>query len=263
MAGRGSAPRVALTAPTNAESDPACPKTGETKLPGHYDPNQPRVPAGHPDGGEWTSEGDGENPQPVFYDPRRFAIQKAIEAALAFFTWLSTRNNDDQRAIISFNAHKYQRESGGEFDFNKVQLLTRNQVSEVCERLSQVQELTDRATMAAADLGYMSPTQRGTEIHVRVKRDVDALHDSNFRAEVSYLKTVSETSDPPEASYGAKGSIRVDVLENREDGTVCVYDLKTGRGGLSVARMAEIAGTVSKSFRHVNQIIVTEVRPTR
>ncbi len=25
--------------------------------PSHYDPNQPRVPAGHPDGGQWTSDG--------------------------------------------------------------------------------------------------------------------------------------------------------------------------------------------------------------
>jgi hypothetical protein len=26
-----------------------------------YDPNQPRVPAGNPDGGQWTSGGSGEN----------------------------------------------------------------------------------------------------------------------------------------------------------------------------------------------------------
>src|SRR4030081_3776522 len=25
----------------------------------HFDPNQPRVPAGHPDGGQWTSGGSG------------------------------------------------------------------------------------------------------------------------------------------------------------------------------------------------------------
>src|SRR3981189_102579 len=25
----------------------------------HFDPNQPRVPAGHPDGGQWTGQGGG------------------------------------------------------------------------------------------------------------------------------------------------------------------------------------------------------------
>jgi ATP-dependent exoDNAse (exonuclease V) beta subunit len=236
--------------------NPACPKQ-ENQMPFHYNPNQPRVPAGQHEGGEWTSEGDGEQStsQPAFFDRSREASRKAIEAVLAFFAWLSARNSDDQQAIISFNAR--------EFKLDKVELLTRDEVNKACERLGQVQELTDRATAAAVALGFMSPSQRGTEIHFRVKQDVDALHDPNFRAEVSYLKTRSETSDPPEASYGDKGSIRVDVLENKGDGTVCVYDLKTDRSRLSLARMAEITAAVFKSFDYVDRIIVTEVRPSR
>ena len=36
-------------------------------MPYHYNPNQLRVPAGHHDGGQWTSEGGqpGERVQPV------------------------------------------------------------------------------------------------------------------------------------------------------------------------------------------------------
>jgi hypothetical protein len=30
-----------------------------------YNPNQPRVPAGNPDGGEWTSEGGASNAKPI------------------------------------------------------------------------------------------------------------------------------------------------------------------------------------------------------
>ena len=61
--------------------------------------------------------------------------------------------------------------------------------------------------------------------------------------------------------YGEKGSIRVDVLENRGNGTVCVYDIKTGQSGLSPARMAEIAGTVFRTYAGTKRIIVTEIRP--
>src|ERR1700730_2075096 len=36
----------------------------------HFNPDQPRVPAGHPDGGQWTSEGGGKpgNQQQVISD---------------------------------------------------------------------------------------------------------------------------------------------------------------------------------------------------
>lgn len=71
---------------------------------GGYDPNQPRVPAGHSDGGEWTDDDrwsngrwstdrrDGQRGalqlaagEPPPFDPRRFALwlaRKAIEAVL-------------------------------------------------------------------------------------------------------------------------------------------------------------------------------------
>jgi hypothetical protein len=65
-----------------------------------------------------------------------------------------------------------------------------------------------------------------------------------------------------EGTYGAKDTIRVDVLERRDQATVCVYDIKTGRSGLSVPRMAEITTSVFKAYGPVLRIIVTEVRPT-
>ena len=33
-----------------------------------YDPNQPRIPAGNPDGGQWTEKGDGENERRILSD---------------------------------------------------------------------------------------------------------------------------------------------------------------------------------------------------
>jgi len=52
------------------------------------------------------------------------------------------------------------------------------------------------------------------------------------------------------------------VLENVADqGTVCVYDIKTGRRGLSCPRMDEIAFNVHRLYPGTQRIIVIEVRP--
>ena len=65
------------------------------------------------------------------------------------------------------------------------------------------------------------------------------------------------------AKYGAKNSVRIDAYENhRENSTVCVYDPKTGRRGLSFPRMAELAEAARSLFHYNPQhIIVIEVRP--
>jgi hypothetical protein len=64
-----------------------------------------------------------------------------------------------------------------------------------------------------------------------------------------------------EENYGKKDSIRIDVLERVDTTTVCVYDIKTGRTGLSVPRMTEIASNVFKAFSGTQRIIVSEIRP--
>jgi hypothetical protein len=59
------------------------------------------------------------------------------------------------------------------------------------------------------------------------------------------------------------GSRRIDVLENPGNGTVCVYDIKTGEAGLRAARAAELASTVQYFYPGTQRIIVTEVRSGR
>ena len=93
---------------------------------------------------------------------------------------------------------------------------------------------------------------------MHLKHQIDNLRNPNFRAEVSLLKGLAD-----DATYGAKGSIRIDVFENVGNGTVCVYDIKTGRSGLSPARMAEIATTVLAAYPGTRRIIVSEIRPLR
>jgi hypothetical protein len=223
-----------------------------------YDPNQPRVPAGNADGGQWTNQGSSPSSvQPIFYDPRRLAVQKALEAGLAFYTWLSARNGRDSQAIITFNASEFRPDGRGELDLSDVKLLDRDRVDAACPRLGEVQERTDAATDAIRRSGrYLPPAEFGTAVHTNLKKQIQDLGDPRFRAEVSYLKNQEE-------NYGRKDSIRIDVLEDVGDGTVCVYDIKTGRRGLSVARTAEIATNVFNAFSGTQRIIVSEIRPRR
>jgi hypothetical protein len=79
-------------------------------MPYHYNPNQPRVPQGHSDGGQWT-DGDGGGPiKPAYLAPLvPPAVKTTLEAALALFTWLSARNSHDRQAIIAIKAREHRR----------------------------------------------------------------------------------------------------------------------------------------------------------
>lgn len=239
---------------------------------GHYDPNQPRVPAGNSDGGQWTDDdggiaaselNDSEHPQLAQFSPNsppvRTPVRGPLGALLALFAALSARNTPEQRAVLEFNAREFLPNADGEFDQGKVGVLNRNQVNENCPRLGEVQSRTNHATeVIDRSAANMSAQQRGTAIHTHLKYQIENLGNPNFRAEASLLKELAA-----DAEYGAKGSIRIDVLENVGNGTVCVYDIKTGRSGLVPARMAEIAKTVLKAFPGTQRIVVSEIRPFR
>jgi hypothetical protein len=206
----------------------------------------------------------------VQYDPRRLVVQKGIEAVLALFALLSRRNSRNERAIFQFRARQYNREGTDGFTADNVRLLSRDDVNRVCKRLEWVQRMTDGIAVAERPFkDTMSPTQYGTRIHAMLKEEIDVLRDPNFRAEVSYLKWLEEkmqANEPPapsELTYGAKGSIRIDVLEKTDRETVCVYDIKTGRQGLSPARFNEIRRSVFNAYKDAQHIIITEVRPTQ
>jgi hypothetical protein len=104
----------------------------------HYDPNQPRVPAGDHDGGQWTSGGNAnpilERVQYTPHTPRRSVRRNRLEDVLALFALLSRHNSDNARAVLEFNARQYNREDTDAFSEDNVSLLTRNDVNRVCER---------------------------------------------------------------------------------------------------------------------------------
>lgn len=73
----------------------------------------------------------------------------------------------------------------------------------------------------------------GTKKHSLFKQKVDALGDPNIRTEQTFVNGKIEP-------YGTKGGVRVDVIEYLPDGTITVYDLKTGSATLTQSRITQI-----------------------
>jgi hypothetical protein len=157
--------------------------------------------------------------------------------------------------------------------------LTEQELNDACPKHPKVQEFTDKAAAKARhDRSDWGPAGFGTEVRKLVARDVTGIdpntgkpgklsepQDPNFLAEVSALKTLAADADaPPLPRYGEKGTVRVDVLENRPKiATVCIYDIKTGERALYIPRMLEIARSVYKYYPNTERMIITEIRPHR
>jgi hypothetical protein len=85
----------------------------------HYDPHQPRIPSGQHGGGEWTSGGNANSIlQPVRYTPRTPRTPDRpdwFEQVLARFSRLSRHNSPNARAVLGFNARRYNRKDPDSF----------------------------------------------------------------------------------------------------------------------------------------------------
>lgn len=199
------------------------------------------------------------------------ATAATVRLGLTLYGWYLSRRQRDQHPVVAFKARDFQPE--GEADTPQlawVGNLTRDEVDDACPRHIDAQNITNEAAASTNRSDYRTPQEYGTAVHLKVRNAINGPNpkrpkDPNFRAEISLLKTLEETGKPEdqEASYGRPGSVRVDVLENTEDNTVCVYDIKTGTSGLSPARFAEISRTVYLRFPETQRIIVIEVRPGR
>lgn len=181
----------------------------------------------------------------------------AVTAATALFTWLSKHNDDGGAAVFSFKANEFGPGADPKLEAEWVGRVSRDDVDNACPRHGEVQLRTDAAAFrAVSDPTFTNAATYGTAVHKLLEIDINGLRDSNFRAEESFIKGETER-------YGFPGTIRIDVLENVRNGTVCVYDIKTGRTELSLARSAEIARAVYGHFGGTTRILVIQVKPRR
>jgi len=199
----------------------------------------------------WTPSGPEPvaTVQPAFFPGAAVAVEEAaaatIELGLTLYTWYLSRRQRDQQPVVAFKARDYQpagQSAGAELAY--VGTLTREETEKACPRQVDAQHFTNEATTGISPSDYETPQKYGTAVHVRVR---DIVNGPNRQ----------------ETDYGELGSIRVDILENTKYNTVCVYDIKTGKSGLSAARFAEISRTVHLRFPNTLRIIVIEIRPGR
>lgn len=216
----------------------------------------------HDDAGRFTTadgaggSGAGGEPRRDRSDGVRIALaDPRITAALSLFTFLSGQKPADETPFVQFNARSFVPGAGRDATAVRVGSLSRDEVDSNCPRHVEVQKLTDHAVTRVEEEGnYWGATAKGSRIHSALKESIDGLNDGNFRAEVSAIKSKEE-------AYGARNSIRVDVLENVGNGTVCVYDIKTGKIGLSIGRMQEIANNVHSLYPGTQKVVLIETRP--
>ncbi|MGO4403785.1 hypothetical protein AB4Z10_05895 [Bosea sp. RAF48] len=214
----------------------------------------------------WTQSGPEPDAtvQPAY--SKRDAIQTIISGGAALFNWQSPYNSGDgQQTIMGFNARDYR---PGESTSGKVELsycgrVSNEQAELACRRLPDVQEMADRAANAAGSPElYPSRAIYGSVVHGHFSRYMKDRYDPYFKAEQSFIKENEEGAVESAVRYGYPGSIRVDAYEYRQDGTLCVYDLKTGNAGLSDRRAEILANAAKMGFGPVRRILVIEVRPS-
>ena len=184
-------------------------------------------------------------------------IPAAIEAAASLLTVLSARNDSRGKAIFVAPASEYIPAEGPNDPVMWVGRVDQAGLDAACPRNGEVQTILDAAAASVRASGnYMGAQDFGNQTHAIAAGIVRSLADPNFLAETSYLE--SAELDVP---YGARGSLRLDVLEQTAHKTVRVYDHKTGLAGLRPRRSMDIARMVRKNFRAATNIILIEVRP--
>ncbi|MVS98529.1 phage minor head protein [Devosia marina] len=142
--------------------------------------------------------------------------------------------------------------------------LTQEQVAEVCEFLPDVQAQTNEAaTENQPQRATMTPTEWGNLVHWAIYKRINGLKTSfptafaNVFPEISIDGRRLEIDDPRGPKYGQAGTSRLDVLEKVSATTYCVYDVKTGRSGLTLNRIKEILEKLPVGVL----VYIMEVRP--
>lgn len=214
----------------------------------------------------WTPSGPEPDAtvQPAY--SKRDALQTIISGGAALFNWQSPNNGSDgQQAIMGFNAHDYRPgdNTNGKLELSYSGRVTQEQAELACRYLPEMQARLDDAVAKAGSIsGDPSPAVYGTYVHRRLQEQIDAAGYPDLHTEVSTYKIRVEAGFRP-APYGYPATVRIDAIEYRSDGTMCIYDFKTGKAGLSAPRSYALGTAGYLSRQGFNRAIVIEVRPRR
>ena len=209
----------------------------------HFNPDQPRVPAGHPDGGQWT----------------RVRGYEGTGAAS------NTQQTPSSRSSMTEELADPIR-SGAQYAQAKTQILIDHRaltgIARIDETTKALAETLARAVDIVDYLPTFTPRLYGTLVHVAFANMVRLQ-----RLPGIGFGDVETTLGPePGAHYGSKDSIRTDVMLRNEVGDIiAIYDVKTGNVGLEPGRVNKLRAMaqVSRSVPVIELHLLRGVRLTR
>jgi hypothetical protein len=176
-----------------------------------YNPNQPRVPAGSPEGGQWTSEGAGS--------PSGEGRPSGASTVAAVYA--------DGGQVLS--------------DASPDRLLTNEQYAQVNNAPtgdSTIDEKTDRLLKTLAYASDSMPTATGPGHGIAVHFEFAKLVRAQNIPGVSVEQSFNAGSV---VRYGLDDSIRTDVvLRNEQGDIVAIYDVKVNTATLRHSRAGEL-----------------------
>jgi hypothetical protein len=179
-----------------------------------YDPNQPRVAAGHPGGGQWTSDGQGAGVARL-----EALVDVAGESEDEIFDFAKP----GVRFVASRVIADYSKAFTG--------------ISRIDKTTRALGEILDRTMQTMNFIPTWTPQAYGTAVHVAFGTAVRlaGLEGIGPRdVEHSFI-------DGESADHGQPGSIRTDVVLRNEAGAViAIYDVKTGGAKLTEARVRQL-----------------------
>jgi hypothetical protein len=184
-----------------------------------FNPNQPRVPAGYPTGGRWTDGGNGTN-------PLLNAVRLADAGGVIGSDVMSDASPDPLIA-------------GAQYAMAQIEIHT--------DALTGIETIDDTTKNLTATLAGvvdtvdyvpgMTPQAYGTAVHVSF---ATAVRITGFRG-IGLFDVETTFGLEPDDPYGAKDSIRTDVvLRNDAGDIIAIYDVKTGAKEISPARAAKL-----------------------
>lgn len=192
-----------------------------------FNPNEPRVPAGSPEGGQWTTEGGTNNKPRVGTGPKSRSgggnptrVRLADASNASGSPVMSDATPDPiipgaQYAQTRINVHTSALTGISSIDDTTMRL---------AHTLARVKDVIDYAP----DLG---PAVYGTAVH------------TGFAAALRLQQIPGVEVEPTfgGAFYGAKDSVRPDaVLRNDVGDIVAIYDVKTGEKSIDPTRAAKL-----------------------
>jgi hypothetical protein len=186
-----------------------------------YSPNQPRVPAGSREGGRWTDGGgvsisvDGESTARVRLADASSVLSPAV---------MSDANPAPIIAVAQYGRTP--------INFEGSALTSNPVINSTTARLAIILQRVKDAVENTSDL---SPQRYGIEVHSAFAAEVKA-QGQQLGIAASDVETTFGGN-----YYGAKGSVRTDVVLRNDVGQViAIYDVKTGEKGIEPARAAEL-----------------------